>query len=239
MPESPPSLHTYPLGDAAIVIEFGKTISYETHLRIRAFAACLEKNQFPGLIEYVPAFTTITLFYNPWIMSKQGKSNAYQEMLHTIRKIEELVIPTELPETRLVEIPVCYDEAFSPDLAFVAEHAKLSIPEVIKIHSGTEYLVYMLGFAPGFPYLGGMDARIATPRRSSPRTRIPAGSVGIAGMQTGIYPLETPGGWQVIGRTPVALFDPQGQPPVLLEAGDKIRFVPVSKATYATYQPHT
>ncbi|QHT67257.1 5-oxoprolinase subunit PxpB [Rhodocytophaga rosea] len=238
IPEQTASFHVYPLGDAAIVVEFGTAISEDVHKKVRAFAAYLEKNRFPGMIEYVPAFTTVTLFYDPWMVSKLGKLDAYQEIVHTIQQIENKVEEIELPEARLVEIPVYYGDEFGPDLAFVAEHAHLTIPEIIDIHSGAEYLVYMIGFAPGFPYLGGMDTRIAAPRRSSPRRVIPAGSVGIAGNQTGIYPLETPGGWQLIGRTLVSLFDPQRQPPVLLQAGDKVRFVPISKAEYAAYKSH-
>ncbi|MBO1911088.1 5-oxoprolinase subunit PxpB, partial [Microvirga sp. 3-52] len=115
-----------------------------------------------------------------------------------------------------------------PDLEYVAKSNNLSIEEVIQIHSENEYLVYMIGFAPGFPFLGGMDKRIATPRKETPRLTIPSGSVGIAGKQTGVYPLETPGGWQIIGRTPLDLFLPDMSPPTLLEAGDKIRFMPVS-----------
>ena len=238
IPEQTASFHVYPLGDAAIVVEFGTTISDEVHKKVRAFAAYLDNNQFPGMIEYVPAFTTVTLFYNPWMVSKQGKLDAYEEVVHYIRKIESQVKDIELTEARLVEIPVCYGDEFGPDLAFVAEYTQLTTQEIIEIHSGAAYLVYMIGFAPGFPYLGGMDKRIAAPRRPSPRTVIPAGSVGIAGNQTGIYPLETPGGWQLIGRTPVSLFDPQRQPPVLLEAGDRIRFLPVSKTEYAPYKSY-
>lgn len=236
--EQTASFHIYPLGDAAIVVEFGTTISEDVHKKVRAFAAYLETNQFPGMIEYVPAFTTVTLFYNPWMVSKQGKLDAYQEVTSYILNIQNHIKETELPETRVVEIPVCYGDEFGPDLAFVAEHARLTIPEVIEIHAKAEYLVCMIGFAPGFPYLGGMDKRIAAPRRKSPRRVIPAGSVGIAGNQTGIYPLKTPGGWQLIGRTPLSLFDPHRQPPVLLQAGNKVRFVPVSRAAYAAFQPY-
>jgi KipI family sensor histidine kinase inhibitor len=127
----------------------------------------------------------------------------------------------------VIEVPTVYGGEFGPDLAFVASHSRLSEAEVVQIHSGTDYLVYMMGFSPGFPYLGGMSPRIATPRLKTPRTAIPAGSVGIAQEQTGVYPVESPGGWQLIGRTPARLFDAGRQPPVLVEAGDSIRFVPI------------
>lgn len=132
----------------------------------------------------------------------------------------------------VIEIPVCYGEEFGPDLEFVANHNGLTPEEVIRIHSSAEYLVYMVGFAPGFPYLGGMPEAIAAPRRPSPRLAIPAGSVGIAGKQTGVYPIETPGGWQIIGRTPIALFVPDSNPPTILASGDRICFRPISRQEY-------
>lgn len=133
---------------------------------------------------------------------------------------------------RLVEIPVCYGGEFGPDLEYVAAFNGLTTEEVIHIHSSGDYLVYMIGFAPGFPYIGGMSEKIATPRRETPRLKIPSGSVGIAGKQTGVYPIETPGGWQLIGRTPLKLFRPDEEPPSLLMAGDKIKFVPISYNDY-------
>jgi KipI family sensor histidine kinase inhibitor len=132
----------------------------------------------------------------------------------------------------VTEIPVCYGGEYGPDLERIAAHAGLSTSEVIRIHSGRDYLIYMMGFLPGFCYLGGLDERIHTPRLSSPRLRIPAGSVGIGGSQTGIYPMDSPGGWQLMGMTPVKTYDPARETPILVEAGDYIRFVPVSEAEY-------
>jgi inhibitor of KinA len=137
-----------------------------------------------------------------------------------------------VPPPRVVEIPTAYGGVFGPDLAFVAGHNGLTEDEVVAIHAGTDYLVYMMGFSPGFTYLGGMSERIAAPRLETPRTAIPAGSVGIAQQQTGIYPVESPGGWRLIGRTPVTLFDPSRNPPVIVDAGDYIRFVPVAPDDY-------
>jgi KipI family sensor histidine kinase inhibitor len=137
---------------------------------------------------------------------------------------------------RLVEIPTLYGGEFGPDLGDVAEHNGISDAEVIKIHSGADYLVYMMGFLPGFPYLGGMSERIATPRLKTPRSAIPAGSVAIAERQTGIYPVESPGGWRIIGRTPISLFDPSREPPVEIEPGDYLRFVQVDESEYADVQ---
>jgi len=135
-----------------------------------------------------------------------------------------------VPEGKRVTLPVLYQ---GPDLGFVAEHHRLSVEEVIALHSTPEYLVYMIGFAPGFPYLGGLPEQLATPRLEKPRLSVPRGSVGIGGSQTGVYSVESPGGWRLIGRTPVSLYDPKGQPPALLEAGDRLRFRPVSAAEYA------
>ena len=136
----------------------------------------------------------------------------------------------------MVEIPTLYGGEYGPDLDHVADHNGLTPEEVIQIHSSADYLVYMMGFTPGFPYLGGMSENIATPRLQTPRTAIPAGSVGIAEQQTGVYPIESPGGWQLIGRTPVQLFDPQRDPPVVVEAGDFIRFAPITETTYYVVQ---
>lgn len=146
-------------------------------------------------------------------------------------KLENEQTEKEL-DHRTVSIPVCYGGEYGPDLEYVARHHNLTPEEVISIHSEGEYLAYMIGFAPGFPFLGGLSEKIATPRRPSPRTSIPAGSVGIAGMQTGVYPISTPGGWQLIGQTPIKLFLPEQNPPSLLQAGDIVKFEPISKEEY-------
>lgn len=221
----------YPLGDAAIVLQFGETISTKNLQAIRDWSESLERNPFPGMIELVPAYTTLTVYYNPWLLSEQGKYDAYERAKDYIRR--HFNPENSSPElSSIKEIPVCYGGEYGPELEYVARHNKLTPEEVISIHSGGDYLVYMIGFAPGFPYLGGMDKKIATPRKSNPRLRIPRGSVGIAGEQTGIYPIETPGGWQLIGRTPLLLFNSRKESPSLLKAGDRIRFVPIPKEKF-------
>ena len=222
----------YPLGDAAVVLRFGNTISSETHRKIKAFVSCLEKNPFRGMIELVPAYCTITVYYNPWMLSEKGIYNPYERVRSHIQAIAFTNGDDEEQLGRLVEIPVCYEGRHSPDIEEVARNCKLSPGEVVAIHSGVEYLVHMIGFVPGFPYLGGMDPRIESPRKSLPRQKIPAGSVGIAGRQTGVYPLATPGGWQLIGRTPIKLFQARAQEPSLLKAGDRVRFVPITEQEY-------
>lgn len=227
-----PPLILCPLCDSAVVLQFGEGISPQTHQRIRAVAQILEQQPFPGLIEYVPAFTSITVYYDPWILSNQGKLDAYNEVVQLLEILIERVQDREPAQASVVELPVVYGGSYGPDLAEVARQAGLSPEEVIQIHSSGTYQVYMIGFVPGFPYLGGMDSRIATPRKATPRASIPAGSVGIAGEQTGVYPLSTPGGWQLIGRTPVQLFNPGREVPSLLQAGDTVRFVPISEEEY-------
>lgn len=186
------------------------------------------KRPFKGFIEAVPAYASLTIFYdviqvrNTYIFA----NTAYSIVENYLAIALENLNTSGVKEPTLIEIPVVYD---GEDLAFVAEYNQLSIEEIIGIHTKPTYRVYMMGFLPGFAYLGGMDERIATPRKSSPRTKVPAGSVGIAGKQTGIYPLESPGGWQLIGRTPLLLFNIDSPYPTLLKAGDLVRFVKVGQ----------
>lgn len=222
----------FPLGDAAVIVELGDSINLETHQRVKALVRYLDQHPLLGIVEYVPAFTTVTLFYDPIYYSRQGKVSPYQQMCKVIEDILPKLEATADEGIRIVDIPVCYGGSFGPDLDFVAEHNGLTSEEVIHYHTSGDYLVYMIGFAPGFPYIGGMTERIATPRRPSPRLAIPKGSVGIAGKQTGVYPIETPGGWQLIGRTPLALFRPNDASPSLLQAGDQIRFISITEEEY-------
>lgn len=220
----------YPLGDQAILIEFGKEIDNTVRGRILSFTKKLEQASFPWMIEYIPAFTTVTIIYDPILLDQASSPYhaAKKEICHMLRDnnaIQEEVF-------RTISIPVCYEDEFAPDLAHVAEVNSLSKEEVIAIHTANEYTVYMIGFAPGFPYLGGMPETIACPRKENPRGKIPAGSVGIAGGQTGVYPIETPGGWQIIGQTPLALFTPEKEEPSILKAGDRVAFTAVSKAEF-------
>lgn len=234
-----------PLGDAAVTVELGSGVDPETHRLVTLFSAYLEDHPPAGMIEYVPAYTSVTIHYDPLqvyksvlTQSEEGTESdwlalsPYEIMQRRIRDMFDQLQSHEETTPKLVEIPVCYGGEFGPDLEEVAAHNQLTVEEVIRIHCSRDYLVYMLGFAPGFPYLGGMDKRIATPRKKTPRLTIPRGSVGIAGEQTGIYPIETPGGWQLIGRTPVSLFLPDRHPPTLLQAGNRIRFYPISREEY-------
>jgi inhibitor of KinA len=229
----------YPLGESAVVVQFGDAIKRHTHREVQALSAYLDAHPFPGFIEYVPAFTTVTIYYNPLEVSSPHEASPYEVVAETLRHLLlQTTLEAEPHEARVVEIPVCYGGKFGPDLPFVANHTHLSPDEVIALHSQPEYLVYMIGFAPGFPYLGGMDEQLVVPRKDKPRPKVPAGSVGIAGKQTGVYSIQTPGGWQLIGRTPLNLFTPHGQTPSLLKAGDYIRFISITEREYERTQQH-
>ena len=225
----------HPLGDHAVIIEFGKEIRADIQKIIQIVANKLDDRPFDWMIEYVPAFTTITIFYDIQIVSRFVNDQFLSPYDYVCHQLETILtaITIDVPiESRIVEIPVCYGGEFGPDLSYVASYNGLTEEEVISIHAKNIYLVYMIGFAPGFPYIGGLSKRIATPRKETPRLKIPAGSVGIAGEQTGIYPIETPGGWQLIGRTPLQLFTPDNDPPCLLRAGDRLKFKPISFEEY-------
>lgn len=212
-------------GDKGIVVEFGNEISEAVNKKVRNMYLAVRESRITGIQEIIPTYRSLLVNYEPMLLS-------VDELTEKLVEIENSLDSIELPEPRIIELPVAYGGEFGEDLGFVAEYNGISEAEVIRIHSSVDYLIYMLGFAPGFPYLGGMSERIEAPRLLTPRTRIPAGSVGIAGKQTGVYPIEAPGGWRLIGRTPVRLYDPGRRTPVILRAGDRIRFIPVDKREY-------
>ena len=215
-----------PVGDRAISIDFGQVIDPKINRYIRQTIERIKELQLEGIIELVPTYCALLVEYDAMLYSYSDICNIIEPTL------EEGMTDTTNELLTVVEVPTVYGGDFGPDLSFVASHNHLSEDEVISIHSGTDYLVYMLGFIPGFTYLGGMDPRIATPRLSSPRTLIPAGSVGIAGEQTGTYPSDSPGGWQIIGRTPVTMYDMAKAQAALLNAGDYVRYVPIDESEF-------
>lgn len=212
-------------GDSALNVVLADAISEEASRYVKAACDVLQAASLPGVIELVPTFCSVMVCYDPCLVS-------FGELSAEVASCLEGLKPAADGCRRIVEIPVCYGGDLGPDLNFVAQHAGMTEEEVVAIHSGTDYLINMLGFLPGFAYLGGLDERLHTPRLDSPRTSIPAGSVGIGGAQTGVYPLASPGGWQLIGRTPVRPYDPLRNPPILYEAGDYLRFVPISRERY-------
>lgn len=211
-------------GECALSVEFAPEISPATNQRVRSLLSALDRTPPSGLRDLVPSYRALLILYDPLELR-------YERLVALVEELLEDSLLAAAP-SRHVTLPVCYGAGFGPDLADVAGRAKLTVDEVIAIHSGTEYLVYFLGFAPGFPYLGGLDARLSTPRLPRPRTSVPAGSVGIGGEQTGVYSLPTPGGWRLLGRTPVPLYNPASQEPFLLRAGDRLWFEAVERAAY-------
>lgn len=226
----------YPSGDQAVIVRFSKRIEPEEAERVRDASARLRALQEAdeGVLEVVPAFSSVAVYYDPIIYGYSAICALVREALTRMLRSGELAVGG-CAEARVVEVPVCYGGEYGPDLAEVAAYARLSESEAAELHASAAYTVYAVGFTPGFPYIGGVPERIAMPRRASPRPRVPAGSVGIAGGQTGIYPSATPGGWRLIGRTPLLLFDPHAAEPCLLQPGDRVRFVPIGQRQLAEW----
>jgi inhibitor of KinA len=218
-----------PLGDCGVRIAFADKISRAIHDSVRRFGAALDADPIRGMTEWVCGYAVVTVYYQPWIVSYDALCTALRQRLGR-RELSPAIA------LRLVEIPVCYGGAFGPDLEEVAAYCGCSTMQVIQQHTEPRYQVYFLGFLPGFAYLGGLPPSLATPRRAVPRSSVPAGAVGIAGGQTGVYPLQTPGGWQIIGRTPLRLFDPSREPPSLLALGDQIQFVFIRPDQFETIE---
>ena len=212
-------------GEGCLVVEFADEIHRPSNARLQLLRRSLEDAPPAGLRECVPTYRSLAVYFDPLVCRREDLEDRIRGSLTEFRDEEEA-------ERSVVVLPVCYGGEHGPDLANVATHTGLSQEEVIRRHTARDCYCFMLGFTPGFPYLGGMDESLATPRLANPRTVIPGGSVGIAGKQTGVYPMDSPGGWQLIGRTPLRLFDPNGTPPTLVDAGDWIRFQRVDEKTY-------
>jgi inhibitor of KinA len=212
-------------GDRGLLAEFGASIDPKINQKVRQIFLSLEKTPIDGVVEIIPTYRSILIFYNP---SLSNPERLKKEIVDRENSLDKWEIPP--PET--IEIPVCYGDNFGPDLAFVAQHNNLTPEEVIQIHTSGTYLIYMLGFTPGFPFLGGLSEKLFTPRLENPRQLVPAGSVGIANNQTGIYSIDSPGGWQLIGKTPIKLYDPTGAPPILLKAGNYLKFKQISRKEF-------
>lgn len=212
-------------GDTGLLAEFGNVIDPAVNRRVRAVAAQAAKAMPAGVIEIIPAYGTLLFIYDPVVTGPTA-------LIRVIEKIHAHAVVKGQKPGRLVRIPVCYGGQYGPDIARVAASAGLDHDTVIQLHSQRKYRIYMVGFAPGFPFLGGLDKKLFTPRKNTPRASVPAGSVGIANDQTGIYPVKSPGGWQIIGRTPVRLFAPEKATPFCYEPGDSIQFVPVTDREY-------
>jgi len=208
------------------VVELGNSISPHINRVIHDLARAVEGEGIPGVFDLTPSYRSLLVYYDPLVIN-------VSKLRLKLHSLYSSLSEGATGKARVVRVPTLYGGEMGPDLEFVARNSNLTPQEVIEIHSGTDYLVYMLGFSPGYPYLGGMSERIATPRLKTPRTAVPAGSVALAERQTGVYPTETPGGWQILGRTPLKFFDPTRQPPSLVEPGDYIRFVSIDADEYA------
>lgn len=214
-----------PAGDSAVTAEFDERIDPDVNARVIAATQAFEAAGIAGVRDTVPAFRSLTVYFNPLKTSIEAVSHALEQAVRQTGTRPEGPL-------RVLRIPICYGGAFGPDLSHVASFASVDQSEVIALHSDAIYRVFMLGFVPGFAYLASVNPRIAAPRRNTPRVRVPPGSVGIAGVQTGIYPLETPGGWQIVGRTPVKPFDPARREPFLFKPGDSVQFYPIEPSDF-------
>ena len=218
-----------PAGDSCIVVDFGNVISLDINARVQALRHSLESSSIKGLLELMPTYRSLAIYFNP-------VETDLKDLKVRIEKAMKKQGTDMQTSTEEAIIPVCYGGKYGPDLENVAKHHGITPDEVIKRHSSVSCYCYMLGFTPGFSYLGGMDESIATPRLENPRELIPAGSVGIAGSQTGIYPIDSPGGWQLIGRTPLRMYNPSKTPPTLLDAGLWVKFNPISEEEYLSIE---
>ena len=212
-------------GDRGLLVEYGDVIDPEVNNKVRSMALVMEDNPPEGVTEIIPTYRSLLIIYDPSITHPA-------KLQKTLAALEARLDEIKIPPPRTVEIPVCYGGEFGPDIDMVADTHNLTVAQVIDLHCEPEYLIYMVGFTPGFPFLGGLSEKLHTPRLETPRTLVPEGSVGIANNQTGIYPVASPGGWQLIGRTPVKLFAPRRQDPFLYQAGDRIKFNPISVEEY-------
>ena len=214
-----------PAGDSALVVEFEERIDPAVNARAVALADSIQAAALVGVRDVVPTYRSVAVYFDPL-------STNYDALVASVKRGAAQPAPQSSRGRVPIRVPVCYGGELGPDLVRVADFGHLSEADVVAIHSGANYRVFMLGFVPGFAYMGIVDARIAVPRHSAPRVRVPLGSVGIAGAQTGIYPADTPGGWQLIGRTPVKPFDPSRAEPFLLKAGDTVRFCPIDRGEF-------
>jgi KipI family sensor histidine kinase inhibitor len=216
---------SYLMGDRGLLLEFGDEISREINEKVRRMALAVQAEAIEGIIETVPTYRSLLIIYNPVILS-------IEDLKKRLKKIEGGLQTAPLPEPKLTRIPVVYGGIYGPDLEEVAKYLHVSPEEVIQLHCSKPYLIYMIGFMPGYPYMGELPQALVTPRLKTPRLLVPKGSVAIAQRQTGIYSMESPGGWQILGRTPVELFHPEKDPPALLQMGDFVQFYQISEKEF-------
>ncbi len=213
------------MGDRGLLLEFGDEISREINEKVRRMALAIQAEAIEGILETVPTYRSLLIIYNPILLP-------IADLKKRLKRIEEGLQQTPLQDPKLTRIPVVYGSIYGPDLESVAKYLQTSPEEIIRLHCSKPYLIYMVGFMPGYPYMGELPQALVVPRLKTPRLLVPKGSVAIAQRQTGIYSMESPGGWQILGRTPVELFDPEKDPPALLQMGDFVQFYPVSEKEF-------
>jgi KipI family sensor histidine kinase inhibitor len=213
------------MGDRGLLLEFGDEISAEINEKVRKMALATQAEPLEGIIEVVPTYRSLLVLYNPLVIP-------LEELKKRLKQLEAGLKEISFPDSKLTRIPVLYGGTYGPDLGKVAEYVRLAVEEVIRLHCSKPYFIYMIGFMPGFPYMGELPEALVTPRLKTPRLIVPAGSVAIAQRQTGIYSMESPGGWQILGRTPVRLFHPEREPPALLRMGDLVQFYPITEREF-------
>ncbi len=218
-----------PMGDRSFLVELGDEISPRVNRSVQELFSGLDKQQSQGILELVPSYRSLMVIYDPLLASSSDVKQRIEEVFEQIGR-------SQLKEQSIKKIPVVYGGDHGPDLDWVAEYHNLTTEEIVRLHIQPTYRVYMIGFTPGYPYLGEVPKDIVTPRRQTPRTRVPKGSVGIAQKQTGIYSVDSPGGWQIIGWTPVNLFDPLGEPPSYLSMGDQVQFYAITAEEASRWQ---
>lgn len=226
----------FSLSDSAIVVDFGNVINEKINQKALNLAYAIGRAAFAGIKDIVPAYSSVTVHYDVVeILKHSSGETAFSIMKESLKKLLQQENENTEEQQRQIKIPVCYDEEFGWDLKDIAKVTKLTVEEIIQIHTSKKYKVFMVGFLPGFAYMGEVDPRIAMPRKAEPRTKISQGYVGIAGIQTGIYPLTSPGGWQIIGRTPLQLFNRENENPVLFKAGDEVEFFSITANEFYNY----
>jgi inhibitor of KinA len=217
------------MGDRGLVLEFGDEINLEINGKVRRMALAIHTESIEGIIEIVPTYRSLLIIYNPLILP-------VEELKKRLKDLEGNLQQIHFPAPKLIRMPVVYGGPYGPDLDYVADYHRISPQEVVRLHCSKAYLIYMIGFMPGFPYMGELPDGLVTPRLKTPRVSVPAGSVAIAQKQTGIYPMDSPGGWQIIGQTPVRLFDPEETPPALLQMGDLVQFFAITEKDFREWQ---
>ena len=225
-----------PLGDQGLLVDFGSRMDEAINRRLLGLFALLQQARLPFVTDLVPAYSSLAVYYDSYAILQEYGGSSYHYMARSLQPFIHQAGPEKLESSRKWKVPVCYAPGFGPDLKELSALKNIPVHELVQLHTGTLYRVYMIGFLPGFAYMGTVDERLAAPRKTSPRENVAAGSVGIAGSQTGIYPLRAPGGWQIIGRTPIQVFNAAAATPVLLAPGDEIRFYSITEDEFENYQ---